>query len=317
MAPLRAQGRGFDLQYGRWWHDSVSVAYTLSYFRDLVGPTSYSLGLTHTHERYANEERQTGGLLTLGLWRDGAGPYLLAGTGLGIGHEDGRVDAHWSAGAGYAVRPLPFLSLGIEAIYRVEDQAMRGFWRLQADDRRGVVFQARIAVGSGRGAARDRTAVARSQPRTEEPPSAAEIETAARSDGVSVDVAQLRAQVVETALDAMGAPYRWGGSDSNGFDCSGLIQYAYGEHGLILPRVSRDQARTGARVGLDVSQLMPGDILGFADGGGGVSHVGLYVGDGMFIHSSSDGVKLSSLTVAEEDARWWRERWVSARRVVN
>ncbi len=123
--------------------------------------------------------------------------------------------------------------------------------------------------------------------------------------------------MVETAMDVMGTPYRWGGEGEGGFDCSGLIQYAYGEHGLILPRTSRDQARMGSQVERSVGSLQPGDILGFSDGGGGVTHVGLYVGDGMFIHSSSMGVKLSNLATGEGDGRWWQQRWVVARRLFN
>ena len=115
----------------------------------------------------------------------------------------------------------------------------------------------------------------------------------------------------------MGTPYVWGGTGDNGFDCSGLIQYAYSEHGIILPRISRDQARYGEYVEPRVGNLQPGDILGFAVTGGRVSHVGLYVGNGQFIHSSSSGVKLSSLTSTDGDSRWYQQRWVVARRVLN
>jgi cell wall-associated NlpC family hydrolase len=66
-----------------------------------------------------------------------------------------------------------------------------------------------------------------------------------------------------------------------------------------------------------VEYLQPGDILGFSDGGGGVTHVGLYAGEGMFIHSSSSGVKLSSLIDPDGDGRWWQQRWVTARRLIN
>jgi cell wall-associated NlpC family hydrolase len=124
-------------------------------------------------------------------------------------------------------------------------------------------------------------------------------------------------EVVTTALDAMGAPYLWGGTDDNGFDCSGLIQYAYAEHGIIIPRVSRDQARHGEYIEPRVENLRPGDILGFAITRGRVSHVGLYVGSGQFIHSSSSGVTLSSLTETDGDSRWYQQRWVVARRMLN
>jgi cell wall-associated NlpC family hydrolase len=234
-----------------------------------------------------------------------------------MGHDDGNVAAQWSAGGGYAVRPLPFLSLGLEATYRAEGRDVRGFWQLNVADRRGVILQARVALGFGQRGRGARPSAAQSEAGALAPPTPIEIEAGTRDDGADDEAAELRALVVETALAAMGAPYSWGGSDANGFDCSGLIQYAYREQGLILPRVSRDQARTGMGVGLNVGALMPGDILGFSNGGAGVTHVGLYVGGGMFIHSASDGVRLTSLEAGDPDSRWWRERWVSARRVIN
>jgi len=101
---------------------------------------------------------------------------------------------------------------------------------------------------------------------------------------------------VRTALDALGTPYQWGGTAANGFDCSGLIQYAYGQHGVRLPRTSRDQAGSGTTITPVVEALQPGDILLFsATPGAGVTHVGMYVGEGKFIHSSSTGVRLSQL----------------------
>ena len=99
----------------------------------------------------------------------------------------------------------------------------------------------------------------------------------------------------------MGTPYRWGGSDANGYDCSGLIQWAYGEHGIVLPRTSRDQARTGTAQDPSIAVLLPGDILTFSQGSG-VSHVGLYVG---------------SLVDDDADSRWWQRRWVGVRRILN
>jgi cell wall-associated NlpC family hydrolase len=126
----------------------------------------------------------------------------------------------------------------------------------------------------------------------------------------------LAGDVVETALGVMGTPYLWGGEQSTGYDCSGLIQYAYGHHGLILPRVSRDQARAGMHVEPQLEALRPGDVLGFAVEASGVSHVGLYVGDGLFIHSASSGVRLSSLIATDGDSRWWKDRLVAARRII-
>jgi cell wall-associated NlpC family hydrolase len=73
----------------------------------------------------------------------------------------------------------------------------------------------------------------------------------------------------------------------------------------------------GLQIEREVEVLRPGDILGFASDGGGVSHVGMYLGSGDFIHSSSTGVRISSLTAADPDSRWWQQRWVAARRILN
>ena len=75
-------------------------------------------------------------------------------------------------------------------------------------------------------------------------------------------------QIVATALTVMGTPYRWGGTNTDGFDCSGLIQYAYGQHGITLARRSVDQARAGSEVARELSALEPGDILTFASSPG-------------------------------------------------
>jgi cell wall-associated NlpC family hydrolase len=123
--------------------------------------------------------------------------------------------------------------------------------------------------------------------------------------------------VVSTATEAIGTRYRLGGAgDGDGFDCSGLIQYAYGEHGIELPRVSADQARAGREVGKEVASLRPGDILTFAISGRRVSHVGLYIGDGRFIHSASGGVRISVLDEDDPDGRYWLRRWIGSRRIL-
>lgn len=118
-------------------------------------------------------------------------------------------------------------------------------------------------------------------------------------------------RVVQVALEYLGTPYEWGGTDANGFDCSGLIRFAYARNGIQLPRVSSAQLREGWSVEPTFGSLRPGDILGFAARPGGkTSHVGLYVGGGDFIHSSSSGVRISTLS-----NRYWREHLVAARRI--
>jgi cell wall-associated NlpC family hydrolase len=117
----------------------------------------------------------------------------------------------------------------------------------------------------------------------------------------------------------MGRPYRYGGTgaDGSGFDCSGLIQYAYGRHGITLPRTSADQAREGKKVDRKVASLAPGDLLTFSNRGGPVTHVGLYLGERRFIHSATRGVQVSVLSAEDPYGRWWYTRWVGARRIVN
>jgi cell wall-associated NlpC family hydrolase len=125
------------------------------------------------------------------------------------------------------------------------------------------------------------------------------------------------ADVVVTAVGAMGTPYQWGGTEATGYDCSGLIQYAYAQHGISIPRRSVDQAAAGEEVGRRLEALRPGDILTFSgEPGGSVSHVGLYVGNGRFIHSATKGVQISILRGDDPAVKWWWERWIGARRVV-
>ncbi|MGD8727389.1 MAG: C40 family peptidase [Gemmatimonadales bacterium] len=317
-ASAEAQG-GFGVSYGWWVLDDPAYIATGTYQGRLFGPIDFGLGVFHLNDRRSAVDRtQTGGELSLGFGRVGSGLYGFGAAALGVRHEDGNADAAWTLGVGYQLRPFSFLALGVDAAYRWEDTQVRGFWQLDPSDRKGFVLQGRIAIGGGsRRSARGGGSGSPTGP----PPSTAEPREHLPPDGTADDVssesAVLARSVVETAMEAMGSPYRWGGSDENGYDCSGLIQWAYGEHGIVLPRTSRDQARMGIQVERAPAALSPGDILGFAASGSGVSHVGLYVGGGEFIHSSSAGVRLSSLSATDPDSRWWQQRWVSARRILH
>lgn len=110
---------------------------------------------------------------------------------------------------------------------------------------------------------------------------AARIQSGGRGD--------LRGELVRTARRFLGVPYRWGGADhEDGFDCSGLTMVCYRLNGLDLPRISRNQFEAGRQVPKE--ELRPGDLVFFATGGGRqVSHVGLYIGDGRFIHAPRKG----------------------------
>lgn len=93
-----------------------------------------------------------------------------------------------------------------------------------------------------------------------------------------------RATVVQAALTQVGSPYVWGGAAPGGFDCSGLVMWAFQQAGISLPHSSQAQAQGGQPVSL--SDLQPGDVITFYND---ASHSGLYVGDGMVIHSSTYG----------------------------
>lgn len=94
---------------------------------------------------------------------------------------------------------------------------------------------------------------------------------------------QEEVKLVSLVEDQLGTPYVYGGSQPGGFDCSGLVSWAYAQVGKTIPRVSNDQLSSGQHVSLDA--LKPGDIVGY-DGGG---HVGMYVGNGDVIHAPQTG----------------------------
>jgi cell wall-associated NlpC family hydrolase len=118
--------------------------------------------------------------------------------------------------------------------------------------------------------------------------------------------------MLQNALALLGTPYRWGGSDPDkGFDCSGLVGYVFRNAlGIELPRVSRDMAKNGELV-TDRTKLAAGDLVFFGRKGR-VNHVGIYLGDGRFVHAPSRG---KDVTVSSLDQGYWSGRFLQARRV--
>jgi len=117
--------------------------------------------------------------------------------------------------------------------------------------------------------------------------------------------------LLKRALALLGTPYRWGGTATNGFDCSGLVGYVFKTAlGIELPRVSRDMANTGERI--DRSALTAGDIVFFKVHGKRVDHVGIYVGNGQFLHAPSTG---KDVMVSRLDQGYWSGKFMEARRV--
>ncbi|HUQ87589.1 MAG TPA: C40 family peptidase [Vicinamibacterales bacterium] len=113
-----------------------------------------------------------------------------------------------------------------------------------------------------------------------------------------------------TALSLRGAPYRNGGGDPSGFDCSGFVQYVYEQHGVTMPRQVREQFRIGKTI--DRDRLEPGDLVFFSTVAPGASHVGIVIGGDQFIHAPSERgvVRVESLS-----QQYWASRFIGAKRV--
>lgn len=116
------------------------------------------------------------------------------------------------------------------------------------------------------------------------------------------------------ALAQLGVRYRFGGnSPETGFDCSGFVRWVFRDHDtLALPRSSQDMARFDAP-SVDPAALAPGDLVFFRIRGNRVSHVGIYIGDGRFVHAPSRG---GAVRVDRLDDRYWKRRWAGAKRVL-
>ena len=125
-------------------------------------------------------------------------------------------------------------------------------------------------------------------------------------------VAGTLSDVIQTALGFLGTPYRNGGTDPTGFDCSGFVQFIFARAGAVLPREVKDQYRAGRDI--DLEDVQPGDLVFFETVTRGASHVGMALGDGRFVHApSSRGV----VRVEPYTANYWARRFVGARRVTD
>ena len=124
--------------------------------------------------------------------------------------------------------------------------------------------------------------------------------------------ASIVARVISSAENKLGSTYVYGDTGSEGFDCSGLVYSIYNDElGISIPRSSRTQSTFGKQV--SKSDLQEGDLVFFNTTGNGVSHVGIYVGDGKFIHASSGQGKVMTSSLTEG---YYQERYVHATRVL-
>jgi cell wall-associated NlpC family hydrolase len=112
------------------------------------------------------------------------------------------------------------------------------------------------------------------------------------------------------AQTMIGKPYKYGGSSPSGFDCSGLVLYSYKQAGLSLPHQTAQQ-RSASRP-IKLAELRPGDLLFFNQEGKKYGHVGIYVGEGKFVHAPSSGKSVRSDRL---DNPYWKKHLSEARRV--
>jgi len=126
--------------------------------------------------------------------------------------------------------------------------------------------------------------------------------------GVDTLTPERFSQVVSIAMQYLGVPYVWGGASPSGFDCSGLVMYVYAQVGISLPHYTVAQWDYPNAISVPRDQLEPGDLVFFA----GLGHVGIYIGNGEFIHAphTGDVVSIASLT------GWYAAEYDGARRIL-
>ncbi len=130
-------------------------------------------------------------------------------------------------------------------------------------------------------------------------------------DQVRQNVSSKASELVVTAMGFLGVPYKRGGNNEHGFDCSGFVRSMYQQSvGLLLPRRAEQQA--AATESIDKSDLQPGDLVFFNTLRRAFSHVGIYVGEGKFIHAPKPGAEVR---VESMGIRYWQTRFDGARRV--
>jgi cell wall-associated NlpC family hydrolase len=122
--------------------------------------------------------------------------------------------------------------------------------------------------------------------------------------------------VLNTADSYLGTKYVWGGTTPRGFDCSGFVQYVFRQHGIELPRTSRQQAKVGLAVPKSRYSLEVGDLLLFASNGSRIDHIAIYAGNDQIIHSSSSGGGVGYDNFTTKRGKWFLDHHVATRRVI-
>jgi cell wall-associated NlpC family hydrolase len=246
-------------------------------------------------------------------------PYALGGIGFRVRHDQWATNAGalWSYGAGGRAPLGSRLALEGEARYR---QPLIGRPAAMPDGTSPgweVRFGASVRIGRINSALRPVVATAPATPARS--PSGGVLGTPITADGGGADARLMIAMsAIESGERLLGTRYRWGGNTPNeGFDCSGFVKYIFDAQGIILPRVSQDQARAGEAIPLDPAFFEPGDLIAFASNGRTVDHIAIYAGDGRILHSSSSGGEVRYDVLATARGSWYLRHMVAARRVIS
>ncbi len=152
-----------------------------------------------------------------------------------------------------------------------------------------------------------------------------EIRTPVDTDGTEVDSSDntadtvnvtIREKITEYAKTLKGIKYRYGGTTTKGFDCSGFVQYVFKKNGITLERTSSSQGSHGTKISKD--ELLPGDLVFFDTNGGlnAIEHVGIYIGDGKFIHASS-GSSTKCVTISSLSDKFYAKSYMTSRRYID
>jgi cell wall-associated NlpC family hydrolase len=127
--------------------------------------------------------------------------------------------------------------------------------------------------------------------------------------GVLARTSKIAQELTKSALRFLGVPYVFGGTSVSGFDCSGYVQHVFAMMGISIPRTADAQYYSGSA---PIGGMRPGDLVFFQTYEPGPSHVGIYLGNGQFVHaSSSHGVMVSSLSDS-----YWSARYIGAKRLL-
>jgi hypothetical protein len=246
---------------------------------------------------------------------EGFMPYTFGGIGMeSSAQPSGFTDAirTWSYGGGLQLALGRLLSVSGEA--RSRHLAAPAF---PADSQfvRGIEY--RVGIGFHFGGGRQRSSDYSRRRSVDTPPSSPR---PSRRGGIywptsTTSASGAARRVVPAAEHYIGVPYRYGGSSpESGFDCSGFVQYVYGQQGVDLPRTSRQMAGSGVAVEPSTRSLAVGDLMLFSQGGR-ISHVAIYAGNGRFIHSSSSGNGVRYDDLQTHRGQWFANHMVAARRV--